>query len=399
MFNSYLTIIFNRLGDGILILILCSIPININRFILLPENLELIFLLFALCSLTKRAQFPLSSWLPAAISAPTPISAIVHSSTLVTAGLYLVSNLSFQIFSTGISNLFFYLRIIRFILGGWIAKVEIDFKKIVAFSTLSQVRIIMYFFFLRFLIIGLWHITIHAFFKTILFCCCGVYFIRNFSDQFFQKIFFFDNKKEKMNWLIFLSIFRIRGLTFSSSFISKDKILEILMLISNPHFLILMAGRILTLFYCRKILEILKFSYLNSQIIKKNFFIFFSIFSLIRWLTGKIICFIFSLPIFPLCRKIEIWTLILILFSILLFDKIKLKRNFFKKITIRISLIKRLSFRIFRKLFSRKFSKRFNSDYFIFYPSYFRIKINKLTLKKKRNLFIFSYLIWIYFFF
>lgn len=90
-YNSILTFFYNRLGDILLIFILGFIIFDpcFILFLWIENNFFLIILLL-FCSFTKRAQFPLSSWLPAAISAPTPISAMVHSSTLVTAGLFIV---------------------------------------------------------------------------------------------------------------------------------------------------------------------------------------------------------------------------------------------------------------------------------------------------------------------
>lgn len=399
LFNSYLTIIYNRLGDRILILILCLVPANSANFYFHSKNTEIILILLILCSFTKSAQFPLSTWLPAAISAPTPISAIVHSSTLVTAGLYLLSNLNFPISLLKFSSIFLYFRILSFLLGGLMAKVELDFKKIIAFSTLSQIRIIIYFFFLNFLILGLTHILIHAFFKTILFCCCGIFFIKNFSNQFFAKIRTNNNIARKIYWLTFLSVFSIRGLTFCRSFISKDKIIEFFIISTDPYGIILILGRILTLIYCRKILNIFKESYSNFSSTKKKFFFFFSLFRILRWILGKVIYFTRILILFPRCRRTELIFSTAVFLLIFNLEKLNLKFMFLKNLTLDISIIKSLTFRIWKNIFKILSYKFYNSDLFIFKPNYFGVLIkNKIFNKKERTFFLLTLLIWIFLF-
>ena len=91
MYNSFLTFFFNRLGDVFILVIFGLVFCRGDFLIFLFQNFNLLILiLFLICASTKGAQFPLSSWLPAAMSAPTPISAMVHSSTLVTAGIFLL---------------------------------------------------------------------------------------------------------------------------------------------------------------------------------------------------------------------------------------------------------------------------------------------------------------------
>lgn len=135
LYNSILTIFFNRIGDVLLILALrVSISMYTIDTTLINEGL-LFFILLTICSFTKRAQFPLSSWLPAAISAPTPISAMVHSSTLVTAGVFVVITFYHCFNLYGLTKFILMSRSLTFLLGGFIANIEKDLKKIVAFST------------------------------------------------------------------------------------------------------------------------------------------------------------------------------------------------------------------------------------------------------------------------
>lgn len=87
--------------------------------------------------MTKRAQFPYSSWLPAAMAAPTPVSALVHSSTLVTAGVFMLVRFN-QSMGQEIREMLFVLGLFTSIYAGIIALRESDLKKVIALSTLSQ---------------------------------------------------------------------------------------------------------------------------------------------------------------------------------------------------------------------------------------------------------------------
>lgn len=117
------------------------------------------------------------------MTAPTPVSSLVHSSTLVTAGVYLLIRF-YYFFSF---NFFFYicmyLGIVTIGMGGFIAICELDLKKVVAFSTLSQLGLLV--FVLRFgeVIICFFHLLSHAIFKSLLFLICGVFIAMRFGVQ------------------------------------------------------------------------------------------------------------------------------------------------------------------------------------------------------------------------
>lgn len=127
-----------------------------------------------LAGITKRAQIPFSSWLPAAMAAPTPVSALVHSSTLVTAGVFLLIRFYPFLASLAIFNkILLFMAVSTILIAGIRASTECDIKKIIALSTLSQLGIIMIRIALGAPDFALFHIITHALFKALLFICAG----------------------------------------------------------------------------------------------------------------------------------------------------------------------------------------------------------------------------------
>lgn len=179
-----------------------------------------------IAAITKRAQIPFSSWLPAAMAAPTPVSALVHSSTLVTAGVYLLIRFR-PIFSNYMLNRnLLLLSVLTMFISGLGAIFEYDLKKIIALSTLSQLGLII-----RTLCLGIpefafFHLLTHALFKSLLFICAG-YVIHGMKDC--QDIRFIGAITIQRPVLV--SYFNVAnlalcGMPFLAGFYSKDLILE-----------------------------------------------------------------------------------------------------------------------------------------------------------------------------
>nr|YP_010478296.1 NADH dehydrogenase subunit 5 [Nesophrosyne sp. 126 GMB-2012]UVI59740.1 NADH dehydrogenase subunit 5 [Nesophrosyne sp. 126 GMB-2012] len=176
--KSYLagmiTCLINRLGDiGLLVSISWLFGYGSWNFMFYLEYYgNYIFYLIMISSFTKSAQIPFSSWLPAAMAAPTPVSALVHSSTLVTAGVYLL--IRFYSYLIFMNYFFMFVGIMTMTMSSFCANYEFDLKKIIALSTLSQLGLMMSCLFMGLVDLSLFHLLSHAMFKSLLFLCSGV---------------------------------------------------------------------------------------------------------------------------------------------------------------------------------------------------------------------------------
>lgn len=222
--SSIITILRNRLGDGFLLLVLIILLFDGSFYFSFLRSKELIFRsLIIIGALTKRAQFPFFVWLPLAIAAPTPISALVHSSTLVTAGIFLLIRFHYILSNTNII-LFLIAGIVSF-QSGLIALLEGDRKKIIALSTLSQLSIMIICLFMNLWKQSFFHLLTHAFFKSILFVSIGIFIIKRYGNQI-SRSYGVENRFLFLS-IIFIRSFNLIGIPITSGFISKDGIIEI----------------------------------------------------------------------------------------------------------------------------------------------------------------------------
>ena len=239
-FNAgIITALTNRLGD-VAILIRIGLVAQLGSWSFIYYNIfssghliggRIIIILF-LASMTKRAQIPFSSWLPAAMAAPTPVSALVHSSTLVTAGVYLIVRLNHLIVETGLSLLVLILGCLTILIAGAAAVGELDIKKVIALSTLSQLGVIFFALGVGSPMVAFFHLAAHAYFKAMMFIAAGstIHSINDYQDI---------RTMGEGVLLIPISVSVIRvarvrliGLPFMRGFYSKDLILELIMMSS-----------------------------------------------------------------------------------------------------------------------------------------------------------------------
>lgn len=232
-----LTALRNRIGDvALLIAIAWILNYGSWNFIFYLELIKFDFEIFIigrlviLAAITKRAQIPFSSWLPAAIAAPTPVSALVHSSTLVTAGVYLLIRFNILLIDSLLGNILLLISGLTIFIAGLGANYEFDLKKIIALSTLRQLGLIIRILSIGFYKLAFFHLLTHALFKALLFICAGA-IIHNINN--FQDIRYIGGLSSFIP--LTSSIFNVAnlalcGIPFLAGFYSKDIILEIVSL-------------------------------------------------------------------------------------------------------------------------------------------------------------------------
>nr|YP_009500734.1 NADH dehydrogenase subunit 5 [Lanthanaphalara mira]AWU48955.1 NADH dehydrogenase subunit 5 [Lanthanaphalara mira] len=225
-FNSgFITAASNRLGDSLLILSIVFYSVEGNY--LFWESYIDGFINFFLACLTKSAQFPFSAWLPLAMAAPTPISSLVHSSTLVTAGVYMLIRFNNYLHLSGASIYLFIISFFTITIAAFSSFFEFDLKRIIAFSTLGQLGFMMMLLSLGESYISFFHLLVHALFKALLFMCAGCYIFSGNSIQDLRKMGSV-NLNSLMKFSVFISSFSLMGVPFSSGFYSKDLLLELI---------------------------------------------------------------------------------------------------------------------------------------------------------------------------
>lgn len=228
-----LTALSNRIGDVALLLAIAWI-LNYGSWNyvfyldIIRKNFEILVIggLVILAAMTKRAQIPFSSWLPAAIAAPTPVSALVHSSTLVTAGVYLLIRFNVLLVDSFLGQFLLLISGLTIFISGLGANFEFDLKKIIALSTLRQLGLIIRILSIGFYKLAFFHLLTHALFKALLFICAGV-IIHNTKNA--QDIRFIGGLRIRIP--LTCSCFNIAnlalcGIPFLAGFYSKDLILE-----------------------------------------------------------------------------------------------------------------------------------------------------------------------------
>nr|YP_010882148.1 NADH dehydrogenase subunit 5 [Lopaphus sphalerus]WID87062.1 NADH dehydrogenase subunit 5 [Lopaphus sphalerus] len=233
-FNAgMITALSNRIGDSMLLMSIAWMFSygSWNYFMYIDffsfnYDINMIMMFIVIAAMTSSAQIPFSSWLPAAMAAPTPVSSLVHSSTLVTAGVYLLIRFN-PLYSNSILSYFLmFFSMITMFMAGICANFEFDLKKIIALSTLSQLGLMMSILSFGYIYLSFFHLLTHAMFKALLFMCSGV-FIHSLSNC--QDIRFFGNlfKQMPLTCICFMiSSFCLCGIPFLSGFYSKDIILE-----------------------------------------------------------------------------------------------------------------------------------------------------------------------------
>nr|YP_010140033.1 NADH dehydrogenase subunit 5 [Hylica paradoxa]QQK57677.1 NADH dehydrogenase subunit 5 [Hylica paradoxa] len=221
-----ITCLINRLGDiGLLICVSWVFCYGSWSFIYFDYFSSSLYYVLFFSAFTKSAQIPFSCWLPAAMAAPTPVSALVHSSTLVTAGVYLL--IRFYNFYFYNNYLFLFISVMTMVFSSFCAMFEYDLKKIIAFSTLSQLGLMMSSLYMGFPVFCYFHMLSHAMFKSLLFLCAGIFIYYMGNNQDIRNMgsvcFFVPFTTSCFN----ISNMSLCGVPFLSGFYSSDLIIDI----------------------------------------------------------------------------------------------------------------------------------------------------------------------------
>jgi len=256
--SGLFTLLINRLGDSFFLCSLMLIFYQYPDFTFFSSNTVSLLLVstLVLTFITKRALYPFSPWLPIAIAAPTPISALVHSSTLVTAGLYLMIRFSYVLYSSpSVLLLLFIVSLFTSFYAGLNTVFEVDFKKLIALSTLSHLGFIGMAFSLGLLHLSFFHLLVHALFKSLLFMTIGDIMInlnhsqdtRYLSSGFIYTPF--------SCFIISVSLLNLLGIPSLRGFFSKDLVLETMSFSNVSLFLeiVLYCNVIFTYYYTYKL--------------------------------------------------------------------------------------------------------------------------------------------------
>lgn len=200
----------------------------VGDFASIPGAAQWIALLLMIGAFGKSAQFPLYVWLPDAMEGPTPVSALIHAATMVTAGVYLIVRMyPLFIVSEHALPTVAWIGTITALLAATIGMAQFDIKRIMAYSTVSQLGYM--FAGLGFLTPagGAYHVLTHAFFKALLFLCCGAV-MHGFAGQLDLRKLSGIRKVPGWRWVsigMFVGCINLAGVPLTAGYFSKDTIL------------------------------------------------------------------------------------------------------------------------------------------------------------------------------
>src|SRR5438874_665725 len=236
-----------------------------------PAFLTITALLIFCGAVGKSAQFPLHVWLPDAMEGPTPISALIHAATMVAAGVYMLVRVGFiiQISPTALLVIA-WIGTITAVLAALIATQQSDIKRILAYSTLSQLGYMVMAVGLASNEAAMFHLFTHAFFKALLFLAAGSVIVMLHHEQNIWKMGGL-SRNLPITFLTFgVGALALIGCPPFSGFFSKDAILVIAYEHNVPIFVVGLLTAFLTAFYVVRLLVVVFFGKAHSEIARKS---------------------------------------------------------------------------------------------------------------------------------
>nr|YP_003345031.2 NADH dehydrogenase subunit 5 [Pseudotrapelus sinaitus]BAI52998.2 NADH dehydrogenase subunit 5 [Pseudotrapelus sinaitus] len=231
-------IIYNRIGDLGLILVLVTTMSdmgtwNVLPILSMPTKNTLIALGLVLAATGKSAQFFMHMWLPSAMEGPTPVSSLLHSSTMVVAGIYVLAQMHPAMNISYATSSCLYLGTMTSIYAAACATTQNDIKKIIAFSTSSQLGLMMTAIGINQPNLAIFHMITHATFKSTLFLCSGSLIHNSSNEQDIRKANCTMSTLPVTTTLMAVNGLALAGFPFLSGFYSKDAIMEALFSTNN----------------------------------------------------------------------------------------------------------------------------------------------------------------------
>jgi NADH-quinone oxidoreductase subunit L len=197
--------------------------------------LTAVCLLLFMGAMGKSAQFLLHTWLPDAMEGPTPVSALIHAATMVTAGVFMVARLS-PLFSLSpdASGFVTFIGATTAMFAATVALVQNDIKRIVAYSTCSQLGYMFVAMGVRAYSVGMFHLFTHAFFKALLFLCSGSVIIAMHHEQDIRSMGGLWRKLPFTYATMVIGTLALTGFPFTAGYFSKDAIIESALVANSP---------------------------------------------------------------------------------------------------------------------------------------------------------------------
>lgn len=217
------------------------LSLKANTHLLTPGVALAVCLLLFVGATGKSAQIPLYVWLPDAMAGPTPVSALIHAATMVTAGVYMVARFSFiYAHVTLAGDIVAWIGILTALMAAIFGMFQSDIKKILAYSTVSQLGYMFAGVGVAAYSAGIFHVFTHAFFKALLFLCAGSVICALHHEQNIWKMGGLKNKMPKTYITMLIGALALAGCPLFSGFFSKDEILY--SALASGHFGIWLIG-------------------------------------------------------------------------------------------------------------------------------------------------------------